>query len=80
MAYKVIILYRLYMPSYFLGTFTEYPYLIINVLIYFYIIIRLHTYCKSENNKSSLPSKTKASLLCTNSTAAIGSVISNAAI
>ena len=33
MAYKVIILYRLYMPSYFLGTFTEYPYLkIINIL------------------------------------------------
>lgn len=27
MAYKVIIIYRLYMPSYFLGTFTEYPYL-----------------------------------------------------
>ena len=27
MAYKVIILYQLYMPSYFLGTFTEYPYL-----------------------------------------------------
>ena len=27
MAYKVIILYRLYMPFYFLGTFTEYPYL-----------------------------------------------------
>ena len=26
MAYKVIILYRFYMPSYFLGTFTEYPY------------------------------------------------------
>ena len=26
MAYKVIILYRIYMPSYFLGTFTEYPY------------------------------------------------------
>ena len=25
MAYKVIILYRLYMPSYVLGTFTEYP-------------------------------------------------------
>ena len=25
MSYKVIILYRLYMPSYFLGTFTEYP-------------------------------------------------------
>jgi len=28
MAYKVIILYRLYMPSYFLGTFTEYPYVV----------------------------------------------------
>ena len=28
MAYKVIILYRLYMPSYVLGTFTEYPDLI----------------------------------------------------
>ena len=27
MAYKVIILYQLYMPSYFLGTFTEYPYM-----------------------------------------------------
>ena len=30
MAYKVIILYRLYMPSYVLGTFTEYPKLNIN--------------------------------------------------
>ena len=29
MAYKVIILYQLYMPSYFLGTFTEYPVLYI---------------------------------------------------
>ena len=26
MAHKVIIFYRLYMPYYFLGTFTEYPY------------------------------------------------------
>ena len=32
MAYKVIILYRLYMPSYFLGTFTEYPYIKIQEL------------------------------------------------
>ena len=32
MAYKVIILYRLYMPSYFLGTFTEYPFLLFNNL------------------------------------------------
>ena len=30
MAYKVIILYQLYMPSYFLGTFTEYPFLCYN--------------------------------------------------
>ena len=30
MAYKVIILYQLYMPSYFLGTFTEYPYIKLN--------------------------------------------------
>ena len=36
MAYKVIILYQLYMPSYFLGTFTEYPY------IDFYHAIRHH--------------------------------------
>lgn len=28
MAYKVMILYRLYMPSYVLGTFTEYPILV----------------------------------------------------
>ena len=33
MAYKVIILYQLYMPSYFLGTFTEYPYLVIATII-----------------------------------------------
>ena len=33
MAYKVIILYQLYMPSYFLGTFTEYPYFC-SVLVY----------------------------------------------
>ena len=32
MAYKVIILYQLYMPSYFLGTFTEYPYLYESIL------------------------------------------------
>ena len=34
MAYKVIILYRLYMPSYFLGTFTEYPYFLYAILSY----------------------------------------------
>ena len=34
MAYKVIILYRLYMPSYFLGTFTEYPFLLQEQVIF----------------------------------------------
>ena len=32
MAYKVIILYQLYMPSYFLGTFTEYPFSKLKIL------------------------------------------------
>ena len=36
MAYKVIILYQLYMPSYFLGTFTEYPYWRLKSNIRFY--------------------------------------------
>ena len=35
MAYKVIILYQLYMPSYFLGTFTEYPFLFILLQTHF---------------------------------------------
>ena len=43
MAYKVIILYRLYMPSYFLGTFTEYPYL-----------TSLQTFCSSTIGFKSL--------------------------
>ena len=34
MAYKVIILYRLYMPSYVLGTFTEYPYLCTGIVLF----------------------------------------------
>ena len=33
MAYKVIILYRLYMPPYFLGTFTEYPFVSVYLCI-----------------------------------------------
>ena len=36
MAYKVIILYRLYMPSYFLGTFTEYPYVGASLVLHTY--------------------------------------------
>ena len=54
MAYKVIILYRLYMPSYFLGTFTEYPYLIEIIKIRFTknadkILVKYFTgiFCKS---------------------------------
>ena len=53
MAYKVIILYQLYMPSYFLGTFTEYPCLIIWKELIFYIIL-VHYSCvgiKSFQNK-----------------------------
>ncbi len=34
MAYKVIILYQLYMPSYFLGTFTEYPFLVQKIKLF----------------------------------------------
>ena len=36
MAYKVIILYQLYMPSYFLGTFTEYPILNFYISVSFF--------------------------------------------
>jgi len=39
MAYKVIILYRLYMPFYFLGTFTEYPFLSYRKKVYKEIIL-----------------------------------------
>ena len=35
MAYKVIILYRLYMPSYVLGTFTEYPYVCLKERVWY---------------------------------------------
>ncbi len=37
MAYKVIILYQLYMPSYFLGTFTEYPFLLLQISAYIFL-------------------------------------------
>ena len=33
MAYEVVMPYHLHMPSYFLETFTEYPYIIIYILI-----------------------------------------------
>ena len=38
MAYKVIILYRLYMPSYVLGTFTEYPFLDTQLKVIFRVL------------------------------------------
>ena len=56
MAYKVIILYRLYMPSYFLGTFTEYPFLQISLFLsgeIFYIsILNISGYSSSSSTKS----------------------------
>ena len=56
MAYKVIILYRLYMPSYVLGTFTEYPCLQISLFLSgetFYIsILNISGYSSSSSTKS----------------------------
>ena len=43
MAYKVIILYQLYMPSYFLGTFTEYPYYIILIISEYVLVFIFHS-------------------------------------
>ena len=40
MAYEVIMLYHLHMPSYFLGTFTEYPYLFIHKAVFIIVIRR----------------------------------------
>ena len=34
MAYEVVMSYHLHMPSYFLGTFTEYPYFIYRFYYY----------------------------------------------
>ena len=34
MAYEVVMSYHLHMPSYFLGTFTEYPYVTYLILLY----------------------------------------------
>ena len=53
MAYKVIILYQLYMPSYFLGTFTEYPYssAILNIML---ILDRNHIYLIQHLIRSSV--------------------------
>ena len=47
MAYKVIILYQLYMPSYFLGTFTEYP----NLNLKCKCSLSIKLYCLKINSK-----------------------------
>ena len=39
MAYEVIMPYHLHMPSYFLETFTEYPYLVFTYVQSFFISI-----------------------------------------
>ncbi len=44
MAYKVIILYQLYMPSYFLGTFTEYPYLVLFSCLHSILLYHLQSF------------------------------------
>ena len=48
MAYEVVMSYHLHMPSYFLGTFTEYPQLITSTkarVIYFRTIIQNYAAC-----------------------------------
>ena len=45
MAYKVIILYQLYMPSYFLGTFTEYPFPKPGICYYSKIFVPVLIFC-----------------------------------
>ena len=37
MAYEVMILCHLHMPLYFLGTFTEYPYLYVEMFCFMYV-------------------------------------------
>ena len=63
MAYKVIILYQLYMPSYFLGTFTEYPKIIklgfTHFLKHYLQVFRLipHPHYRLEPDKIKRPEK-----------------------
>lgn len=51
MAYKVIILYQLYMPSYFLGTFTEYPSLKVSCCFSPVFMITPHYHESTKINK-----------------------------
>ena len=43
MAYEVVMSYHLHMPSYFLGTFTEYPYLKQRFVIHETLFTRVET-------------------------------------
>ncbi len=54
MAYKVIILYQLYMPSYFLGTFTEYPYLTAEYLFVILLALQSIVYLKRNTIKKQI--------------------------
>ena len=38
MAYEVVMPYHLHMPSYFLETFTEYPYFVFEADLLFYVV------------------------------------------
>ena len=44
MAYEVVMSYHLHMPSYFLGTFTEYPYLIFGVHFILIIFLKIFAF------------------------------------
>ena len=52
MAYKVIILYRLYMPSYFLGTFAEYPLLSARIKQKILILLRIRILSGATRNRT----------------------------
>ena len=57
MAYKVIILYQLYMPSYFLGTFTEYPYLMevkLPIIVHYPLSSVRYSFCGNPQKESNL--------------------------
>ena len=63
MAYKVIILYQLYMPSYFLGTFTEYPYVIFIVIFLYFPI---YSYRQDMTFRKKSKSQLIRNILCRN--------------
>ena len=49
MAYEMVMPYHLHMPSYFLETFTEYPYLLFYfIIILFYSVGSAYAYISQE--------------------------------